>query len=859
MIGGIIMRHYIYNKRNLKKAGTGALACAVALTACGFGSMGRAQDVAKKNYLEDEEVKKEDVENKDAKGDSLDTEELIKSFTDSVSVGEKDVYKDETVYAFADANGKIDNILVNEVLRNKDKKDKLEDESDLKDIVNLKGDETFSQDGSKMTWEANGKDIYYEGTTDKALPVNVTETYFLDGKEVKPSELAGASGRVKIRFDYENNETVTKKIGGKDEELHVPFLALTGMILNKDFTNITVTNGKVTSEGNSNIVVGYALPGLIDSLDIKEGDTLGGLTVPDYFEIEADVNNFSLDMTMTVLVDASAFSVDGDLNTSELDDLVNKLSDAGKQLDNGSKELADGAKQVANGTDELSTGASKLAGGASQLSGGLGSLTTGADQLAGGLSQLEQGSGALSVGVGTINSSAAAISGGINQLDEALNTPMSEDTKNVTYALAYGQAKETAEKAATDQAAAADYSGVGAKASSALKEGGQLDAIAQQAKAGAEEGVKGKSEEIAATAAASAEQLFVANYYDAVKAQALEKFGANFTADNVYQLLAANDDLKLAIAGAVKAQYLQGALEQVAPNAAAMTGDQVVAAVAGAVPDDGTIAAIVDQQLQGMASKMAAGLGGYGDAFATGVADACLDTAKSTAASVAPTVAVQTAGEVAGQVSQQTALSVAEQLAPQVAKEAAVTAAGQAAGEAAGQAAGQAAIAGAEGAKSQIAAQIEAIQANGYSLVTGAQALASGTDTLYKSVPSLLDGVSQLSGGATKLKDGAGQLSSGASELKNGAEQLSAGATKLASGTKELSSGADKLHEGIVEFNSQAIDKLVEAYNGDIKSLTDRICALAEAGTEYDTFTAIPEGKTGMTKFIIKTAGISAE
>ena len=853
------MRHYICNKRNLKKAGTGALACAVALTACGLGSVGRAQEVNKTNYLDDEEIKKEDVENKDEKSDSLDAEDLIKNFTDSVSVGEKDVYKDETVYAFADANGNIDNILVNEVLRNKDKKDKLEDESDLKDIVNLKGDETFSQDGSKMTWDAKGKDIYYEGTTDKELPVNVKATYFLDGKEVKPSELAGASGKVKIRFDYVNNETVTKKIGGKDEKLNVPFLALTGMILNKDFTNITVTNGKVTTEGNSNIVVGYALPGLLDSLDIKDGDTLGGLSFPDYFEIEADVNNFSLDMTMTVLVDASAFQVNGDLNTSELDDLVDKLGDAGKQLDNGSKELADGAKQVANGTDELSTGASKLANGASQLSGGLGSLTTGADQLAGGLSQLEGSSSLLSNGVGTINSSAAAISGGINQLDAALNTPMSEETKNLTFALAYGEAKDTAEKAATDQAAAVDYSAVGTQASAALKEGGKLEAIAAQAKAGAEEGVKNQSDQIAASAAASAEQLFKANYYDAVKAQALEKFGANFTADNVYQLLAANNDLKLAIGGAIKAQYLQGALEQVAPNAAAMTGDQVVSTIAGAVPDDATVAAIVDQQLLNMAANMAAGLSGYGDTFATGVADACLDTAKSTAASVAPTVAVQTAGQVAGEVSQQTAVSVAEQLAPQVAKEAAVTAAGKAAGEAAGQAAGQAAIAGAEGAKSQIAAQIEAIQDNGFSLVTGAQALAGGTDTLYKSIPSLLDGVSQLSGGATKLKDGAGQLNSGATELKNGAEQLSAGATKLASGTKELSTGADKLHDGIVEFNSQAIDKLVDAYNGDIKSLTDRISALAEAGTEYDTFTAIPEGKTGMTKFIIKTAGISAE
>ena len=851
------MRHYIYNKKNMKKAGTGALACAVALTACGLGSVGRAQEVNRVSYLDDDEVKKEDVENKDDTVEKLDTEQLVKNFTDSVSISEKDVFKDETVYAFTDPNGNINNMLVNEVLRNKDKKDTLEDETVLKNIVNLKGDEKFTQDGNKVTWEANGNDIYYEGTTDKALPVSMKATYFLDGKEVKPAELAGASGRVKIRFDYTNNEKVTKKIADKEEEIHVPFLALTGMILNNDFSNIEVTNGKVTTEGNSNIVVGYALPGLTDSLDINKDDTLGGLTLPDYFEVEADVNNFSLDMTMTVLVDASAFKVDGELNTSELDALVDSLDSAGKQLEDGSKQLSDGAKQLSDGTGELSTGAAQVADGAGQLAGGLGSLTTGANQLAGGLSQLETSSGALADGVGTLNSSAAALNSGIETLDTALNTPMSEESKNEAYNLAYGEAKDTAAKAATEQAAGADYTGAGTRASAALKEGGQLESIAQTAKKGAEESVKGKSEQIAASAAASAEQLFKANYYDTVKAQALEKFGANFTADNVYQLLAANDELKAAIAGAVKAQYLQGALEQVAPNAAAMTGDQVLAAVSGAVPDDATIAAVVDQQLSNMAAKMAAGLGGYGDSFATGVADACLDTAKSTAASVAPTVAVQTAGEVAGQVSQQTAVSVAEQLAPQVAKEAAVTAAGQAAGEAAGQAAGQAAIAGAENAKSQIAAQIEAVQANGFSLVSGAKALAGGTSQLNDSVPALIDGVSQLSSGATQLKTGAGQLSSGAGQLKNGANQLASGAVQLADGTKELSSGADKLHEGIVEFNAQAIDKLVDAYHGDIKKLTDRICAIVEAGTEYDSFTGLPEGKSGMTKFIIKTEGIS--
>ena len=34
------------------------------------------------------------------------------------------------------------------------------------------------------------------------LPVDVKVTYKLDGEEIEPSELAGKSGKVTIRFDY---------------------------------------------------------------------------------------------------------------------------------------------------------------------------------------------------------------------------------------------------------------------------------------------------------------------------------------------------------------------------------------------------------------------------------------------------------------------------------------------------------------------------------------------------------------------------------------------------------------------------------------------------------------------------------
>lgn len=137
----------------------------------------------------------------------MNTDELADTLAENVNMTEKDVDKDETVYVFAKANGDVDNILVNETLKNRDKSDKIEDTTDLKDIVNVKGDETFTQNGNKITWDAAGNEISYQGTTDKELPVSVKATYYLDGNEISPEDLAGKSGKVKIRLDY----TATKQ------------------------------------------------------------------------------------------------------------------------------------------------------------------------------------------------------------------------------------------------------------------------------------------------------------------------------------------------------------------------------------------------------------------------------------------------------------------------------------------------------------------------------------------------------------------------------------------------------------------------------------------------------------------------
>jgi putative membrane protein len=100
--------------------------------------------------------------------------------------------KEQTVYVTADESGKSENVIVSNWLKNTDGETQLTDKSELSNIQNVKGDEEFKQGSdSSLTWNADGKDIYYQGETSKELPVGVKLTYYLDGKEIQPSDLAG--------------------------------------------------------------------------------------------------------------------------------------------------------------------------------------------------------------------------------------------------------------------------------------------------------------------------------------------------------------------------------------------------------------------------------------------------------------------------------------------------------------------------------------------------------------------------------------------------------------------------------------------------------------------------------------------
>lgn len=293
----------------------------------------------------------------------------------------KTTTKDETVYVLAGADGAVQKIIVSDWIKNAVGTDKINDKSELGDVQNVKGDESYTMNGDNMkVWDADGNDIYYQGNIEKELPVTLAVSYKLNGETVSPTELAGKSGDVSIRFDYKNNQYKNVTIDGKSEKIYVPFAMLTGMMLDNDvFTNVEVSNGRLLNDGDHTVVAGIAFPGLQDNLGINK-DTY---EIPDYVEIKATVKDFEMTNTVTIATNEIFNKID----TDKLDS-VDELSDSLDELNNAMSQLINGSSKLYKGLDTLLEKSGELVEGIDKLSGGLKELTSNNDALNSGSKQV---------------------------------------------------------------------------------------------------------------------------------------------------------------------------------------------------------------------------------------------------------------------------------------------------------------------------------------------------------------------------------------------------------------------------------------------------------------------------------------
>lgn len=274
--------------------------------------------------------------------------------------------KDETVYSKLDSEGNNYKTIVSTHIENKENADVINDLSDLINIKNTSGDETYTQNGNKFVWNANKNDIYYQGESSKELPIECNVKYELDGQEISANDIAGKSGKVKVTLQYTNKEERTVDINGKKVKMYVPFVVIAGTVIeNENARNIEVSSGKVVDDGTKTVVVGMAMPGLQESLGLSDDE----VEIPSNVEITMDATNFETSsiisyVTPKVLEEDDLKVFD---NLDEIYGQVNTLQSSMNQIQDGANTLKDGTTELATGANTLRDGVTTAYNGAQTI------------------------------------------------------------------------------------------------------------------------------------------------------------------------------------------------------------------------------------------------------------------------------------------------------------------------------------------------------------------------------------------------------------------------------------------------------------------------------------------------------------
>ena len=797
-----------FNKKKIRKIGAPVLAGALALsTAFYFVPNISANQV---NAATDSE---QTLNN--------DYPELLKN-----SGAGSDADKSETVYAVLNPDGSKKEVTVSEWLKN-DSTGKLADYSVLKDIENTSGDEKYKKKGNNLSWGADGDDIYYSGKYDGELPVSVKVHYFLNGNEMSADEIAGKKGDVEIKFDYTVNDKVTKN----GYTLDRPYAMVSAVVLDNDhFTNVSVDNGKAINDGNNTAVVGVALPGLQEDLDIGSGE----MDIPESVTIKAHTTDFSIDGTYTVadsgfLQDTDTSKIDDTKDkVKELTDGLDELSDASEQLVSGAAKLdkathtvATSTNKIKDGTKTLKSGSSQLSNGANDLAAGTGSLSVGAKNLAGGLNTLSVGTAKLAEGTSSLSAGADKLASGTSDLSSGADRVAS--------------GASSLSSGADEAKSGADQLNSGA--STLNSQVGQLAQGTKSLDAGASQlnqGISSLSGQM--SKAGQAASAINQNLQSVKKPTGYSKPDSSGIEDELNALIeaekaAGNDDTVKKLEQTLKDvqnydSEVKSTVDQANSDAAstyksAATAQQYAAGLESSLTSDETKQQL--EQLQQGSQQVADGAKQI-DQGVNGVTDS--------EGNVTQKGLVQGLAELSAGTN-----TFASQLA-----------------------------------KLQTGAK--SLNDGASSLSTGAKSANDGAQSLSAGAKTVNSGAEEVNSGAKTAKSGADKLSSGAEEVNSGAKKVSSGAKtldagagqlvtymiKLADGTEQLAQGADTLSSGMNKFNKEGIQKFVSSVNdADIDSTLDRVEATMDAAKDGSFIGGKLSGTSGDSKIIFKTGEVKKD
>ena len=719
---------------------------------------------------------------------------ITQAITNELAVSNKSTLatntRQETVYVFNDASGNKNHITVNE----------------------------------KIT-DANGNETLNKTESSENAPVTMKVTYKLDGKEIKPEDLAGKSGKVTIRFDYTNNQKKTVTINGKKQTVAVPFTMITGMMLPTDvFSNVEVTNGKLTKVGDNIVAVGMTMPGLKDTMNLKFNDKSLDLDIPEYFELTADVKDFSLDMTMSVATSNRLSDMNADdITLDDLKKTVASLDDAATQLADGTVTLQDGTQQLSDAIPALTDGVDQLNTGASSLKDGIYAYADGAASAYEGSVSLNDNMKAYADGIGTLYNTLKD-----NNLDSSV---------------------ASAAKGASDLAAGAVTLDAGID--SALSGAGQLvtgaDALSgglTKLEAGSDQLVAGTNKlktdlEAGKTKATESYNTAYGSFYKVAFAvtcmsQGINPNSATPQQQAVIAAAMAQSGISQTPDVTSKTQYAL-ATGYILKNYASVK--QVVAATvsaaAGGQLDEATVSSKADEQIVTMTSGLSQAYQAY---------ENCNTTLSS----------LEDAGYFDGMSDLNAGIKSANSGATQL-----------------------------KSGIDQLSTGAGQLSAGSKQLKSGLGTLSTGLNTLSTSVGSFLTyregtlcsslyalnlnagklqqkGTAVLQSGLSQLTANNATLKSGVSQLADGTATLKDSSGTLADGVTQLNEGAITLKDGMAQFNSEAIEPITKLVDSDAQTAVDTIKAVVKAGQEYNSFLGKSDDKAGSVTFVYKTAGITA-
>lgn len=329
---------------------------------------------------------------------------ILTLVSSNLVLGEGIVKKEETVYVNLDNSGEDIEKISSIWIHSDAPLNSLEDKTILEDVVNVKGEEEPKVEDGKLIWETDNKDIYYQGKVKKQLPLKPSIKYYLDGKEVKPEDIVGKSGEIRISIDIQNNDKHSIHLKkGETKTAYAPYVVATVVDLPMDkFKNVEINTGKIVSDGSNQIITFISLPGLKDSLGVDRDK----LDLEEHLEIVADVENF--EMKPIVFTATSQIpeidALDDAKDLDELIDGVDKIKEASEKLTDATQKLYEGQVELDKGLDEFIQGIDKIKFGSD-------TLLEGSTKLKEGLNQTYEGSKKIDEGANTLSQSA-------NQLGE---------------------------------------------------------------------------------------------------------------------------------------------------------------------------------------------------------------------------------------------------------------------------------------------------------------------------------------------------------------------------------------------------------------------------------------------------------